>query len=336
MRNYFDTNKDNVIDHERRIFPLLKDNFIIPANLMIKLVPDIVNQIKLIGTISRRLFDDSESGIILVGKNSDRLLGISENCYRKFGINPALTFNSSIDYEVLTFHQLFPDIPSIKDFIVEPRKSIEQVLDSEILEGKVYQDKDIEGLLEPLSNEEDVFIKHEVQLDVKEIYSFRYMDEEIVEVHVKTKDFSFDSSPHFKNLLDQTGQIIENPSETRVFKETSNPLQKKQIFEGNEEETLDPEILKARAIEQERERRIREKRSNYLRKPRTGPLQLFKYLNFFSFISVLISSQIYLFFQLQAVIIFPKVIRSSFIDGMKNKMVINLASESYRLELLLK
>jgi hypothetical protein len=271
----------------------------------------------------------------LVGGDTNRILGITENCYKKFGINPALTYNSSLDTDVLELNQIFPAISSIKSFISEAKHHREQILDTERLCGRVYLDKHFEDLLEPIEVKEEVFTEHQVIFVAKEMNHYRYMDEPIFEVHIRSMLNYGDNPQQLKNLLGQTGQIVDEIFENKILPDDHRET-KRGLTEIIDEDIIDPDYAKELAISQERERRLREKRLNFSKKSNYTPLQIFKYLGGLALLANLIISQVYLFNQLEAAEVFPKTTASSLIEGFKNEMLAMMVTESYRLELILK
>jgi len=98
-KDFFETSVPNIVGGERTIFPLTKHNYVVPCTLMIKILPNLDEGIKIVGFIKEiesngnAEFDvDEQVHYILYGGENNAVFGITESCYKSFGIPVSLIY----------------------------------------------------------------------------------------------------------------------------------------------------------------------------------------------------------------------------------------------------
>eukprot|EP00331_Platyophrya_macrostoma_P019490 CAMPEP_0176470080 /NCGR_PEP_ID=MMETSP0127-20121128/40245_1 /TAXON_ID=938130 /ORGANISM="Platyophrya macrostoma, Strain WH" /LENGTH=784 /DNA_ID=CAMNT_0017864311 /DNA_START=1009 /DNA_END=3359 /DNA_ORIENTATION=- len=127
MHNYFETSDPKVIGIERIVFPITKAGYIIPCSLMIKILPNLDDGVKLVGflkdieagsTFMKNDFDSEEQVHYLIyGGDGDLVYGISQSCYESFGIPASLIYGKNTTNNDLEISAILPELAaqSIED-----------------------------------------------------------------------------------------------------------------------------------------------------------------------------------------------------------------------------
>jgi PAS domain S-box-containing protein len=328
MLNFFDYSREKLADYERRIFPITKAGFIFPANLIIKVIPDVISETKLIGAVTPRLVESTKFDTILFEQETNKVVGVSPGCYYRYGIHPSLTYNHSIDRDELTVTQLFCNIRnSGKNFNPEAMES-PQFMSTTFLSQRVYQDKELDNQLIHIDDPDAVFNDHKVQLETREIHKFRYMDKGIVESHLISTDQGMQACKY----LPMSSRIIEKRSTALIM-----PILVEETFKyGEEIVSLESDKLKETNIQLEKERRVRETILEILRNDRFLPILCFKYIGLGCLIMNIVYNQIYLNYELQTVNTFGEIVLQLSNEGIRNQLMINLATDTLRIDLVAK
>jgi len=122
MRNYFETSDPKVIGHERLVFPLNKDGYIVPCSLMIKVLPNLDEGIRLVGFLKDVDKDgtfakggdmetDEKVHHIMYSGDTGAIHGITHSCKREFGIPASLVSGAGATND-FTMDIIFPDLAS--------------------------------------------------------------------------------------------------------------------------------------------------------------------------------------------------------------------------------
>ena len=122
MRNYFETSDPKVIGHERLVFPLNKDGYIVPCSLMIKVLPNLDEGIRLVGFLKDVDKDgtfakggdmetDEKVHHIMYSGDTGAIHGITHSCKREFGIPASLVSGAGATND-FTMDIVFPDLAS--------------------------------------------------------------------------------------------------------------------------------------------------------------------------------------------------------------------------------
>jgi len=181
MANYFNYNEGAVMGVERRVFARNKNGFIIACQLYIKILPDIRNQLSVVGLLSPD--NNSLQLAILIDKTTGALIGSTQKCFRKFGLTGSNSYGGHPNsaYQ-LNFNQIFPNAPNVTTLLSKKELSSKVILDTTILQT-----------LSPLSNPElylhtkpgEVFAKHEVKIIDHYINSYDKGSLQLVEIYLR-------------------------------------------------------------------------------------------------------------------------------------------------------
>jgi PAS domain S-box-containing protein len=110
LLNYFD-NPSKPLNIERQVYPLNKKGYVIPSNLMAKIVPNLANGIQIVGFLKPiDNFKPNEDNFVLYSMESGILYGVSKSCYRNFGIRSSLTFGKCYTMSELNLENLCPEV----------------------------------------------------------------------------------------------------------------------------------------------------------------------------------------------------------------------------------
>lgn len=122
MKNYFETSEPRVIGHERLVYPLNKEGYIVPCSLMIKVLPNLDEGIRLVGFLKDVDKDGSfakgsdfetEEKVhhIMYSGDTGAIHGITHSCKRGFGIPASLVSGANANND-FTMDIIFPDLLS--------------------------------------------------------------------------------------------------------------------------------------------------------------------------------------------------------------------------------
>jgi len=121
MRNYFETSEAKVIGIERIVFPVNKNGYIVPCTLMIKVLPNLDEGIRLVGFLKDIEKDsgllknadfDSEEQVhyLIYSGDTGAIHGITPSCRREFGIPSSLVYGANAANNEFTIDAIFPDL----------------------------------------------------------------------------------------------------------------------------------------------------------------------------------------------------------------------------------
>ena len=136
MNRYFETAESDVIGSERLMFPLNKHNYLVPTTLMIKVLPNLDQGIRVVGFLReveasdplKQDFDsDERTHYVMYGGEQDIIQGITMSCYESFGIPSNLT-NSNSTGSLFSINAIFPDFgPQIQEELRSPAGAIIEI-----------------------------------------------------------------------------------------------------------------------------------------------------------------------------------------------------------------
>ena len=94
MNRYFENNKETIINTQRRVYAMNRRGFMIPCDLLVKVIPDLSSGIRIVGMFSK-INLRTQPNRILIDANSGDIVGITKEVYENFGIHPALCYGNS-------------------------------------------------------------------------------------------------------------------------------------------------------------------------------------------------------------------------------------------------
>ena len=120
MKKYFDTSEGKVFGEERIVFPVTKAGYIVPCSLMVKILPNLEDGIKIVGflkdieagtTFMRNDVEtDEKVHYIMYGGESGEVFGITYSCYQSFGITHSLVSGGNLSNNQFTIEAIIPDL----------------------------------------------------------------------------------------------------------------------------------------------------------------------------------------------------------------------------------
>lgn len=120
MKNYFETSESKIIGQERDVFPTSKAGYVVPCTLMIKVLPNLNEGIRMVGFLKDiekdRLaknpeFDTEEKDhYIIYGGDNGIIHGITYSCKQEFGIPSSLVWGAGSATNEFTIDSIFPEL----------------------------------------------------------------------------------------------------------------------------------------------------------------------------------------------------------------------------------
>lgn len=121
MRRYFETSEAKVIGLERIIFPVDKSGYIVPCSLMIKILPNLDEGIRLVGFLKdieketgmmKNAEFDSEEQVhyLIYAGDTGTIHGITKSCRQTFGIPSSLVYGSQSATNEFSIDAIMPEI----------------------------------------------------------------------------------------------------------------------------------------------------------------------------------------------------------------------------------
>jgi hypothetical protein len=94
LSTFLDNGQQRAIPKERIVFALNKLGYLVPCKLMTKVIPNLIEGIRIVGFLKVLESDLEEKAFYMLFRNNDNekdksypILGISEYCYLHFGIS---------------------------------------------------------------------------------------------------------------------------------------------------------------------------------------------------------------------------------------------------------
>lgn len=113
MHRYFNTNQNVVLNKQRKVFTQNRRGFIIPIDLLAKVIPDLSQGLYAVGVFV--LIEKLHPNTILFNGNTGEILGVSEGCYENFGMHPGLCYGNTQSSYVVNLLNFLPDFHSVSD-----------------------------------------------------------------------------------------------------------------------------------------------------------------------------------------------------------------------------
>lgn len=119
LQNYLESDSSKSIDVERVIFPVGKSGYIVPCQIIIKVLPNLERGIQMVGFMKEldpNLNQISDSSLeenyhwIVYNYENFMLLGLTMNCQQSFGIPASLCYGQTNNTVELSVDQLIPDL----------------------------------------------------------------------------------------------------------------------------------------------------------------------------------------------------------------------------------
>ena len=122
MRSYFETSESRVLGMERLVFPLTKKGYVVPCTLMIKILPDLTNGVRLVGFLNevenenhftKNVDFESEEKVhyIVYSGDTGAIHGFTQSCKKDFGLPSSLIYGAAATND-FTMDVIFPELLS--------------------------------------------------------------------------------------------------------------------------------------------------------------------------------------------------------------------------------
>lgn len=173
MKRYFETNKGNIMNGQRNIFVINRRGFMVLVNLLVKIIPEVSDGIRVVGIFSELKHKKTDC-VVLINASNGHVAGITEECYNLFGIHPSLCYGVAQYSAILNVTQIFPEISSQNDLTLEKLKTVSEpyVLDTSTLENFILASRlENDDLGVPPPNH-TLLNKHQVRLMPKPVQTF--------------------------------------------------------------------------------------------------------------------------------------------------------------------
>jgi len=120
MRNYFETSESKVLGLERLVFPLTKKGYVVPCTLMIKVLPDLTNGVRLVGFLNEvenengftknvEFENEEKVHYIVYSGDTGAIHGFTQTCKKDFGLISSLIYGAAATND-FTMDVIFPDL----------------------------------------------------------------------------------------------------------------------------------------------------------------------------------------------------------------------------------
>lgn len=181
MKRYFTRNQASVMGRERAIFAMDKNGFIMSVNLLIKVVPNLGSNLRIVGLMTTNSveFDESKNDNldiehqILFHSTSGTVYGVSRGCFYEFGIRPDITDGRTRSSDVLNLSDIFPKLGDIAAAQKQSSQGgFELDLDTSKLPQRFYVDKtDFVKIGKPRL-ENQAYSVYRVKIEISESFNF--------------------------------------------------------------------------------------------------------------------------------------------------------------------
>jgi PAS domain S-box-containing protein len=179
MRRYFETSEAKLIGSERLVFPVNKQGYIVPCSLMVKILPNLDEGIRVVGFLkdvegatsyNKGDFDSDEKVHYIMyggGDSSNNVIyGITQSCLQAFGIPASLVYGNNSSNNEFTLDSIFPEMNQNLDDLKSPSGLITTIdttnLPQNYIIGNDQDDEDSfeKENIEGEENEEDKITKY--------------------------------------------------------------------------------------------------------------------------------------------------------------------------------
>lgn len=190
MKRYFDTNTERIMNRERPVYAYTRNGFVIKVNLLIKIIPEISEGIKIVGVFTE-IRSMKEDAVMLINLDNGHLVGVTEECYKNFGIHPGLCYGVAQTSGILNVLHVFPHVSDPIDLSLERQRASFELqemntteLGSYILASRLESD-DL-GIPPP---KQSLFKRHTVRLIPKPVQYYENTDLRVLELEIEDAFF---------------------------------------------------------------------------------------------------------------------------------------------------
>lgn len=244
MRSYFETSESRVLGMERLVFPLTKKGYVVPCTLMIKILPDLTNGVRLVGFLNevenenhftKNVDFESEEKVhyIVYSGDTGAIHGFTQSCKKDFGLPSSLIYGAAATND-FTMDVIFPELLSQNIEDLKNPSGVVTVIDTSTLQQ--------EYLLAHTETEKSEYEEEQYEEEEMEEKRFRKTNvravivEDSVYQNVNTRVLKFTELVEDKDMRKITSVRNENE-----VKEDKNNVSD-QIGQSKEEEEVEEKM----------------------------------------------------------------------------------------------
>lgn len=293
MTDYFSAVQTGEIEHNDQSFVQAKAGYIIPANVKVKIIPSITSSVEVAGLIlpkaKTQLMELEMGETFLVDTDNGNLLGATEGCLRSFGIPYSLCYGNTVRSPALNITQIFPKINSINDIKEMRNDALLGILDTSMVPSIFNFEWDAETMAR--HRQIGKFASHWTKARVtylgKESNAKNKLDIMVVEImkatrmerlasnmersnsNIASQTFNVDVTPVNNHVASAHEFFVPEVRSTNIKKNLDrshmfshrNSLNKTRSSRGSRDRSQTEEEIQAMIAQQEKIRRLREKRA---------------------------------------------------------------------------
>jgi hypothetical protein len=227
MRNYFETSEAKVIGIERVVFPVNKSGYVVPCTLMIKVLPNLDEGIRMVGflkdiekdsSVMKNAEFDSDEKVhyILYSGDTGVIHGITYSCKQEFGIPSSLVHGSNSATNEFTIDTIFPELLTHNIEELKGATGVTTTLDTSTLQQNylIAQGRDDE------SNYED---------DLSEDRERKYRKCKVRAIMIQDDDYADTNVKILKFIELKDGQDFEFKKESSLRQTAKEDDEKKDV-----------------------------------------------------------------------------------------------------------
>lgn len=181
MRRYFDRNEERVLNTERRVFGNTKNGYVMVCQLFVKTMTDIRNEVHVVGLLTKDT--QASSCCLLIDFNTGVLLGVTEKCFSRFGLNNRFCYSKGSSNSQVNIAQLFPQVQSPADLVSSKELGGRVTLDTTLIHS--FSADAVQTFISEKKVNIEVYKKHDVKISDSRIWSFDDDKLKIIEMYVR-------------------------------------------------------------------------------------------------------------------------------------------------------
>lgn len=222
------------MDIERPVYYKTRQGFIAPMNLLIKIIPSISECVELMGILTEIRSEGSDSAVMLVNGVTGTILGVSQDCFLRYGLAPCLCDGSRSVASRLHINDLFKKM-TLRELQTKSVGKSSWSIDTAFLQELLVDSKDLPRV--PGFDRRRTFHPQMVKLEARDEQNYGDPDMSVIEVRLR-EHIDVDAL----KLLDSRSAIRRREKSTAQKKvETNNEEEEDQQSEVEKEERNEDE-----------------------------------------------------------------------------------------------
>lgn len=202
MLNFLEKNRASVLNTERPVYALNGKGFLVQCRLLVKMVPRLNNGIEMVALFSET-FNTQNLERILVDEATGRIVGVTEQCYAKFGLHPNICYGHDNRLTPLNINQLLTDVLNVDDLKDGAVEFGDQTLDTSIVLHNNYVQKNALGKVGLPNDGFEAFKKYRVKLEF-EVQMIFNRGPQVIGISFSQYIATSNQTPTFRSVSDST------------------------------------------------------------------------------------------------------------------------------------